>query len=204
MSVSASQPRPAGRRETKKAETRRRLQAQALRLFSEQGYEQTTVAELARAAGVSERTYFRYFATKPEVVLWDYFDETVVDNFRSQPAEVTVVDAFRNALRDGVTHLSAAELSDQYRRTELMMAVPELRGAHLDHLAASAGELVRLLADRTGRRADDVAITALAGAIVGITISVHSATAITNLKNVHEALDQALAFLNDGFGRLTG
>ncbi|WP_396230633.1 TetR/AcrR family transcriptional regulator, partial [Frankia sp. ACN1ag] len=71
-----------GRRATKKAATKRRIQTEALRLFRQQGYDHTTVADIAEAAGVSERTYFRYFATKSEVVLWDYFDSSVVEGLR--------------------------------------------------------------------------------------------------------------------------
>jgi AcrR family transcriptional regulator len=51
-------------RERKKAQTRQRLQEQALRLFVERGYEATTVEQIVAAAGVSHMTFFRYFPTK--------------------------------------------------------------------------------------------------------------------------------------------
>ncbi|KJE21862.1 transcriptional regulator, TetR family [Frankia torreyi] len=206
--VAGSAPMPApGRRATKKAATKRRIQTEALRLFRQQGYDHTTVADIAEAAGVSERTYFRYFATKSEVVLWDYFDSSVVEGLRGQPDGTGLVDAFRAALRESFAQLSPTELADQYRRTELMMIVPELRAAHLDHLVASTADLVALLASRsgasrsgrTGPVADDLELRTLAGAIVGITMSVHLASAESDVVDIPAALDRSLACLNDGF-----
>lgn len=69
VSESGGRPEPGGKREQHKRSTRRALQAAADRLFAEQGYEQTTVKQIAAAAGVTERTFFRYFAVKEELAV---------------------------------------------------------------------------------------------------------------------------------------
>src|ERR687897_2381320 len=93
----------AGLRERKKARTRAEIQRQALRLFRERGYEATTVARIAEAAEVSESTFFRYFPTKEDVVLWDEFDPLIFEAFRERPPELSPVRALRGAIREAMT-----------------------------------------------------------------------------------------------------
>ncbi|MBC2901521.1 TetR/AcrR family transcriptional regulator [Streptomyces cupreus] len=65
---------PHGRREAHKAATRKALQEAAHRMFEERGYAQTTVRDIAAAAGVTERTFFRYFPSKEDLVLDEVLD----------------------------------------------------------------------------------------------------------------------------------
>ena len=82
--------RPAqGLRERKKAKTRAAVQRHALRLFKEQGYDNTTVEQIADAAEISPSTFFRYFPTKEDVVLYDAMDPILIAEFAAQPAELS-------------------------------------------------------------------------------------------------------------------
>jgi TetR/AcrR family transcriptional regulator, regulator of mycofactocin system len=80
--------------------SRRQLALVAMRLFSEQGFEQTTVDQIAAAAGVSRRTFFRYFATK-SAVLWNDFDrevQTITRLLAQAPPEQPMMQAIRDVV----------------------------------------------------------------------------------------------------------
>ena len=99
--MSAQDPaRPVGLRERKKARTRASIREHALRLFREQGYHATTVEQIAEAAEISPSTFFRYFPTKEDVVIQDDFDLIALESFERQPAELSVVAAFRAAVAE--------------------------------------------------------------------------------------------------------
>jgi AcrR family transcriptional regulator len=204
MSLSSDEPAAPGRRESRKSQVRLALQAQALRLFGDNGYDRTTVADIASAAGVSERTYFRYFATKADAVTWDYIDDRVIAAFRAQPAEITSVEAFRRALRASLAGFTNDELGDQTQRRRLMNSVPELRSASLSQLWASIDAMEDLLLERTGRANGDASVRALAGAIVGIGVSMAATAQDGDLApaRITATYDRALRYLDQGFAGL--
>src|ERR1700756_2954703 len=80
-------------RERKKARTRASLREHALRLFREQGYQATTVEQIAAAAEVLPSTFFRYFPTKEDLVLQDDMDTRLLDAFARQPTGLGVIAA---------------------------------------------------------------------------------------------------------------
>jgi AcrR family transcriptional regulator len=88
-------------REEKKQQTRRALIEAALRLFDAQGYDGTTVAEIAGAAGVSPATFFNYFAGKEDVVFADQhlFDEVLESIFETADPEEPVTDFVLRTVR---------------------------------------------------------------------------------------------------------
>src|SRR5918995_2877357 len=161
----------AGLRERKKARTRAEIQRQALRLFRERGYEATTVARIAEAAEVSESTFFRYFPTKEDVVLWDEFDPLIFEAFKAQPAESDPIRALRNAIRDVMARASAAEGAELRERLELLLSVPPLRATLVDRIGGPMRLLAEAVAERSGRRPDDPAVRALTGAVMGVGLS---------------------------------
>jgi AcrR family transcriptional regulator len=103
-------PEALGRREANKLATRRALQQAADRLFADQGYATTTVRDIAAAAGVTERTFFRYFAGKEELIVDDAIGwlETLQERIRKRPASEDPVTALRRAVLDLASSLAAA------------------------------------------------------------------------------------------------
>jgi len=91
-----------GRREASKRATREALQRAADRLFAKQGFAATTVREIADAAGVTERTFFRYFAGKEELIIDDALGWLPVlqDRVRQRPAGEDPLTALRMAMRE--------------------------------------------------------------------------------------------------------
>src|SRR5664279_385500 len=123
-----------GLRERKKVRTRAMIQDHALRLFREQGYEATSVEQIADAAEVSPSTIFRYFPTKPDLVIYDDLDDRLIEAFRAQPPELNALGALRASFRSGFGATMGAELVVQRERELLLRSVPELRSAMLDEL----------------------------------------------------------------------
>jgi AcrR family transcriptional regulator len=89
-------------RQRKKNATRDRIRASALRLFGEQGYDATTVEQIAAAAGVSHMTFFRYFPAKEDVALSDSYDPLLVGLLEQTPAGWPLIDRIRTALLGGL------------------------------------------------------------------------------------------------------
>jgi AcrR family transcriptional regulator len=163
-------PKP-GLRERKKARTRVAIQQQALRLFRKRGYAETTVEQIAEAADVSTATVYRYFPTKPDLVIYDDLDEPMLAAIRAQPAELNAVEALRAAIGGAFGATIGQSLELQRLRSDLLRSEPELRAAMLDELTRTLREITGVIGQRCGRPADDDEVLALAGAVIGVTIA---------------------------------
>jgi AcrR family transcriptional regulator len=188
----------AGLRERKKARTRAEIQRQALRLFRERGYEATTVVRIAEAAEVSESTFFRYFPTKEDVVLWDEFDPLILEAFKAQPTESDPIRALRDAIRAVLARTSATEREHLRERVGLLLSVPPLRAALVDQIHGPMRLLAEAVAERTGRRPDDPAVRTLTGAMMGVGLSAMFAAVESPDADIVSLIDEGLAQLEAG------
>jgi AcrR family transcriptional regulator len=132
---------PEGRREAKKAATRRRLHEAGMRLFAEQGYEATTVEQIAAAAGVSHMTFFRYFPSKDHLVLTEEYDPLLVDQLRSRPDDEPAVEMVRAALLATISAIYPHAKSELLQRWTLVSKTPALLALQ-EQRSATAQQLV--------------------------------------------------------------
>jgi len=125
-----------GHRERKKVRTRRALLEAAVRLFSEQGYEQTTIAEIAAAADVAPRTFFAYFSSKEDVLFLQAEDrgQAMLDVIAGrQPGEPlgALLSRMFDGLVRGLADDDELDFALSPLRARLMFAEPALRARGL-------------------------------------------------------------------------
>jgi AcrR family transcriptional regulator len=197
-SVSKGEQPAVGLRERKKARTKAAIREHALRLFLEQGYQATTVEQIAEAAEVSPSTFFRYFPTKEDVVLTDDYDPLIVAAFKAQPAELRPVAALRAAMAAVFAGLPADQVKLERERQALILSEPELRAGMLDGLNGTIRLIAEVMAERVGRRPDELAVRTFAGAVLGVVLASMFAAAEDPGADVFARIDEGLAHLEAG------
>ncbi|WP_432043364.1 TetR family transcriptional regulator [Streptomyces cadmiisoli] len=160
---------PTGLRARKKAQTRHTIQEQALRLFLSQGYDNTTVDEIANAAGVSSMTFFRYFPTKETVVESDDYDPLIASLIAQRPPEEAPITALRHALGQGLAAVYATDREALLVRTRLILRTPALRARLWENQHTTEQMLTHALAARAGREPDLTLRVIAAAALAALT-----------------------------------
>ena len=123
--------RPRDRRADRKLQTFRRIQGEAIRLFLAKGFENTTVEEVAAAAGVSHMTVYRHFPTKESLVLTDEWDALAPAAIRNRPPQEGPLDAVEGAFLDLLANVSDDDIEMIKVRLSLALSNPDLQAASL-------------------------------------------------------------------------
>lgn len=146
-----------GKREANKAATRRALLDAAEKLFAERGYARTTIRDISEAAGVNERTFFRYFAGKEDAAfaVQDMTEAHFVESLRARPPGEAPLEALRQAVLEGWDTINEAVVSvvpvELYLRMfRVIESTPVLLAAHLRRSLETEEQIARLLAAREG------------------------------------------------------
>jgi AcrR family transcriptional regulator len=187
-----------GLRERKKMKTFTAIQQHALRLFRQQGYDATTIEQIAAAAEVSPSTFFRYFPTKEDLVVRDIYDALIVEAFKAQPAECSPIQAARRAIAMVFSSLSAKDVEDMWVRVDMARDVPELRAAVLDELTRSLQLFAAVLAERLGCGADDLRVRTFSGVLMGVSLTVMVSMLENPQADFFAEFDAGLAFVEAG------
>ncbi|MEV5573977.1 TetR family transcriptional regulator [Spirillospora sp. NPDC052269] len=144
-----------GLRERKKRQTRTALVDAAVELFLAQGYDATTVDEIVAAVHVSQRTFFRYFATKEDVVtgFLAEHDQWFTEQLTNRPADERPFTALFETLRLVLKEIAEAdpEETERFRRVRRVLeAEPALKAAQMARYKHTEDRLARIIADREG------------------------------------------------------
>lgn len=191
-----------GLRERKKEKTKLTIQRAALRLFREQGYENTTIDQIAEAAEISRASFFRYFPTKAEILFVDILDSPFLRAYHSQPADFNPVKALRLALQNTLREIFPEELEYEKQREVLLHQVPDLQIALYMFSMRALPRLTSAIAERTSLAIDDLRVCTLAGAVLGTIISIWASLPkdeVNITKIFAERLDASLKYLETDF-----
>ncbi|MEV8348582.1 TetR/AcrR family transcriptional regulator [Streptomyces niveus] len=194
----AQQPR-LGLRERKKLKTRVAIREATYRLISDQGYEATTVEQIAAAAEVSPSTVFRYFPTKEDIVLTDEFDPVMEAAIRARPADEPPLESLRAVLRQAVEAILADQSEELLQRSKLMLEIPAVRARMTETMAETSLLLSRAVADRTGRDEGDLEVRVFTASVMAALREVTIYWAEHDQKeNLAVLVDRALDSLEGG------
>jgi AcrR family transcriptional regulator len=157
-----------GLRERKKLRTRQAIREAAHRLIDEQGYDNTTIEQIAAAAEVSPSTIFRYFPSKEHIVLREEdYAISGIEILRARPADEPPLIALREAVTE-MARTYYEEFNAEYRwRMELVRKVPALQARMHENQDKVVEALTAALAERAGRPKDDFELRVAVGAMMG-------------------------------------
>ncbi|MDQ1129677.1 mycofactocin system transcriptional regulator [Microbacterium sp. SORGH_AS 888] len=140
----------------------------------ERGYGNVTVDDIAAAAGIGRRTFFRYFPSKNDL-MWGAFDE-LLDAFRRDlaqaPPDAPIVQAVHAAVRR-FNRVPVSERERHRHRMRLLLEEPELIAHAAVRYAAWRGVIADYVARRTGSTEDSVVPQAVSWACLGISLSAY-------------------------------
>ncbi|WP_116246229.1 TetR/AcrR family transcriptional regulator [Nocardiopsis sp. FIRDI 009] len=195
-----------GLRERKKARLRQNLVGSGLRLFLEQGYHGTTTEQIAASVGVSQRTFFRYFATKEELLLEAVagVDELFLSALRARPADEPPLTALRNAVQDHWNSVDPRTRDFLSRAATVLKDDPAVVDAMTGSCRRHQERIAEVVAERAGvdRAADprpDV-LTAAFLSVLGTARESWSASGSTDADDLLAAARERLDLLPEVVG----
>ncbi|WP_082498809.1 MULTISPECIES: TetR family transcriptional regulator [unclassified Plantibacter] len=155
-------------RERARRAMRAELAMLAQDLFAAKGYEQTTIDDLVAAAGISRRTFFRYFTSKEDLMLgkYDAWSQMLGEALAARPAEEPIWESLRRSFDVVVEHFEDATLAERALAIELIIHDnPALSAGELERISRVQGDLAELVGERIGHRpGTDPRATVIAGA----------------------------------------
>jgi len=180
--------------------SRSEIEHVALALFTEHGFDTTTVDDVARAAGIGRRTFFRYYASKNDVP-WGAFDE-MLDRMRARfaslPADVPVLAGIRETVLD-FNDVPVAEQPWHRQRLRLILETPTLQAHSTLRYADWRRVVAEYAGERLGQPATALLPRTLGHVCLGAALSAYEQWLREEGQDLRELLDEVLRALEDGF-----
>ncbi|WP_086559528.1 TetR/AcrR family transcriptional regulator [Streptomyces africanus] len=197
--VTPAGPPPLGLRERKKIRTRQAIRAATYALIEEQGYDATTIEQIADRAEVSPSTVFRYFPTKEDIVITDECHPVMTAELRARPEDESWADVLRHVMRTALDRSLAEEPEVTRLRARLGVEVPAVRARMTQSMAATGRLLREALAERSGLDPDSLELRVFAMSVMGGLMEVSHYWAETGHRDdVRGLADRALDVLEHG------
>jgi AcrR family transcriptional regulator len=200
-----------GLRERKKQATREQIARVAMKLFAKRGFDAVTVAEVADAAGVSEKTVFNYFPAKEDLV-FPHGEERItalIDAIQGLPQGGSIVDPFRETTHQFLDRVAGGDVHEILARPRLIMQSPALRSRLSSWWEQESALLAPVVAD-AGGYADGHVVPAVVARTLAWTHRITFRTALTRLldgtdpkrvaRDLRKQADEAYDLLEAGLG----
>jgi TetR/AcrR family transcriptional regulator, regulator of mycofactocin system len=191
---------PVARAGRRPVTSRAELEHVAFDLFDRQGFERTTVDDIARAAGIGRRTFFRYFPSKNDVA-WGDFDaelERMRLRLKALPPQLPLMEAIRAAIVDFNT-FAPEQIGLHRRRMRLILQTPALQAHSTLRYAAWRQVIDEFAAERTGQRPDALAPRTIGYVALGVAIAAYEQWLETDAADLSELMDSAMRQLAAAF-----
>jgi AcrR family transcriptional regulator len=190
-----------GPRERRRLRTMREIQGEALRLFAEHGYERTTIEQISDAADISARTFFRYFPTKEDVVLWDEYDAIVPELLRDRSTGEPLAQRMRAITRQSIEALYRHDPARLLARHRLLSTVPVVRARFLEFARTGVELLIKSYA--AGTPSDELKARLVATAIMdAAAVALDRWQQSDGKADLLAQFDQAIELMVDGISEL--
>jgi TetR/AcrR family transcriptional regulator, regulator of mycofactocin system len=184
----------------RRATSRAELETVAFGLFERQGFDETTIEDIATAAGIGRRTFFRYFPSKNDVPWGDFDGE--LDRMRAQlkafPARLELMDALREAIVD-FNRITPDQVPQHRRRMRLILWVPALKAHSTLRFTAWRQVVAEFAADRLGVPPGTLAPQAIAHAVLGVAVAAYEQWLETEDADLSGLIDAAMRHLAAAF-----
>ncbi|MGW5192794.1 TetR/AcrR family transcriptional regulator [Kribbella sp. NPDC004138] len=177
--------------------TRERLLTAALELFTERGYDATSVGDIAARAGVTEMTCFRHFPSKASLLVDDPYDPLIGAFIRGEPTSLDPITRAARGVRAAWRQVPPPSIAEVRIRLRIVARTPALRASIASGTAATEAVIASALADgATARTEAMIAASAVMGALNTALLE----WSMTDNDDLGQAIENALNILEDRHG----